>query len=173
MILALFRWFLGYDSIEIDRLGSRDGWAVMGAVVVTGSAKGPVYVMFGATSVGALVFLFWETSRFSYCTWDSLGERRTLCDCNCLGGILLSLVSHWQRSDAMQHTPAQGNFWTRKSIPTRERLHQKANYAFTTLATWWKLMRRFHCSTEDSTTSHQLAWSHNVLGNSAMGNTMF
>ena len=106
----------------------------MGAAAVTGLVKGLMYVMLGAKPVGARIFLFWKTSRLLL-HFESLGERQTPCDCKCLGGVLLSPVSRWQRSDALQRTHAQGNCRTRKSIPTRGRLHRTMNYAISTLAT--------------------------------------
>lgn len=54
---------LGRAWVEIDRLGSRDDWAVMDAAAVTGLVKCLMYEIFGATLVGSWVFLFWKTSR--------------------------------------------------------------------------------------------------------------
>ena len=51
---------LGRAWVDVDTLGSQDGWAFMGAAAVTGLVRGPVCVMFDAALVGARVFLFWD-----------------------------------------------------------------------------------------------------------------
>ena len=55
--------YLRRSWVDVDTLGSQDGWAFVDTAAVTGLVRGLVCVMFGAAPVGARVFLFWEPSQ--------------------------------------------------------------------------------------------------------------